>query len=693
MLASQAVTFYISTSGSDSADGLSPSTPWASARRALDAITLMRAGGPLLAPVEVNFADGEYFLGEALAFAPASGGSGANTVTLQPLSRAPGRVLLSGGRRIGGPWTAEPALGADVFSAALDAATWPESVVRQLFAPLPGGGYARRSFARLPIEQYAGVAYGARNATVTLGAGSALRSLTAAQVEGAFVTLFHTWTSSVGPVFDWAPPTFATGWTSEVDCGSNSRMFLSNVRGVPAALTPGSFLFDARLRRLTYRLAGGEDEGVLARLVAPALPEAIVAAGSAAQPVESVSLVNLTIAHTTASLEEDCAVDGCSYQSCADSHFAAVHLHGAKNFALAGVEVAHVGQYGVWVEEACTSISLARCHLHDLGMGGLRVGPTASGVVGAPQRTSGVAVSDSVVEDGGHTCDAGTGVLWHSADGGVIEHNLVRDFSYTGISAGWTWTYEETSTFNVTIRKNRVTRIGRGVLSDLSGIYLVGPMPGSLVESNYVDNITYGGNGAHAFYADQACSGVTWRGNVGATAQSALFNVHYAMNNTIENNILFSPTLAHATWPCSYPLDCDLTGLRSGKHADGSGEGAFSQFSFVNNIIVLAGDGDGVPGDANATLFVTAVDDGLANMTFARNLYWRASPSAAALQFPSTQAPTSFAEWQASGRDAGSVVADPLIADAAAGNWSLLPGSPALAMGFQQVDVSDVGPR
>ena len=284
-------------------------------------------------------------------------------------------------------------------------------------------------------------------------------------------------------------------------------------------------------------------------------------------------------------------------------------------------------------------------------------------------------------------------MLWHSADGGVIEHNLVRDFSYTGISAGWTWTYEETSTFNVTIRKNRVTRIGRGVLSDLSGIYLVGPMPGSLVESNYVDNITYGGNGAHAFYADQACSGVTWRGNVGATAQSALFNVHYAMNNTIENNILFSPTLAHATWPCSYPLDCDLTGLRSGKHADGSGEGAFSQFSFVNNIIVLAGDGDGVPGDANATLFVTAVDDGLANMTFARNLYWRASPSAAALQFPSTQAPTSFAEWQASGRDAGSVVADPLIADAAAGNWSLLPGSPALAMGFQQVDVSDVGPR
>jgi hypothetical protein len=52
-----------------------------------------------------------------------------------------------------------------------------------------------------------------------------------------------------------------------------------------------------------------------------------------------------------------------------------------------------------------------------------------------------------------------------------------------------------------------------------------------------------------------------------------------------------------------------------------------------------------------------------------------------------------FAQWQGGGEDAGSAVADPLIADAPGGNFTLLPGSPALTRGFQQLDLEGVGPR
>jgi len=38
-------------------------------------------------------------------------------------------------------------------------------------------------------------------------------------------------------------------------------------------------------------------------------------------------------------------------------------------------------------------------------------------------------------------------------------------------------------------------------------------------------------------------------------------------------------------------------------------------------------------------------------------------------------------------------VPGPQFADAAALNFTLLPGSPALALGFQQIDTSTVGPR
>jgi hypothetical protein len=38
-------------------------------------------------------------------------------------------------------------------------------------------------------------------------------------------------------------------------------------------------------------------------------------------------------------------------------------------------------------------------------------------------------------------------------------------------------------------------------------------------------------------------------------------------------------------------------------------------------------------------------------------------------------------------------VADPLFRDPANGDYTLKPGSPALALGFQPFDLSGVGPR
>ena len=82
-----------------------------------------------------------------------------------------------------------------------------------------------------------------------------------------------------------------------------------------------------------------------------------------------------------------------------------------------------------------------------------------------------------------------------------------------------------------------------------------------------------------------------------------------------------------------------------------------------------------------------------ANMSFSNNTYWAAPPlDSAGLLWPPKNSLT-FAQWTAEGEDAGSIVADPLLADAPNGNFTLLPDSPALARGFQQLDLSSVGPR
>ena len=49
--------------------------------------------------------------------------------------------------------------------------------------------------------------------------------------------------------------------------------------------------------------------------------------------------------------------------------------------------------------------------------------------------------------------------------------------------------------------------------------------------------------------------------------------------------------------------------------------------------------------------------------------------------------------WRAGGNDTHSIVADPLCASLERNDFSLLPGSPALALGFRPIDLGDVGPR
>jgi len=53
----------------------------------------------------------------------------------------------------------------------------------------------------------------------------------------------------------------------------------------------------------------------------------------------------------------------------------------------------------------------------------------------------------------------------------------------------------------------------------------------------------------------------------------------------------------------------------------------------------------------------------------------------------------SFSEWKAAGHDIGSIIADPFFQNADNFDFTLRAESPALKMGFQQIDMNAVGPR
>jgi hypothetical protein len=75
------------------------------------------------------------------------------------------------------------------------------------------------------------------------------------------------------------------------------------------------------------------------------------------------------------------------------------------------------------------------------------------------------------------------------------------------------------------------------------------------------------------------------------------------------------------------------------------------------------------------------------NYRMDHNLYWDARGNAI------RPAGKSWAEWQGAGQDAGSLIADPMFADPASGNFRVAPRSPAWGLGWKAIDLSTVGPR
>src|SRR5690606_35593095 len=69
-----------------------------------------------------------------------------------------------------------------------------------------------------------------------------------------------------------------------------------------------------------------------------------------------------------------------------------------------------------------------------------------------------------------------------------IEANFVYNVPYTGISAGWGHTYDSTSLGNIHILYNYV---GNALtqMSDGAGIYTLSNQPGTVVASNFIENI------------------------------------------------------------------------------------------------------------------------------------------------------------------------------------------------------------
>jgi len=314
---------------------------------------------------------------------------------------------------------------------------------------------------------------------------------------------------------------------------------------------------------------------------------------------------------------------------------------------------ANLGGYGLEIADGCRGNRVTRNEFANLAAGGIRM---SGGAAGSPValRTGENEVADNHLHDLGRVFHAGVGILSQHADRTRIVHNHIHHLDYTAVSVGWVWGYGPSVSENNLVEGNLIHDVGRKVLSDMGGVYLLGKAPGTVVRGNVIRDVESFGYGGWGTYTDEGSTGVLIENNLVYRTKSGGFHQHYGRDNVVRNNVF------------ALAREGQLMRTRAEPH---------TSFTLERNIVYA----DGTPLYAKNWTGPGFVID--------HNLYWDASGKAPA--FPGG----SFADWQAQGLDRHSLVADPLFVDPARGDFRLRPGSPAERIGFRPFDPSAAGVR
>ena len=344
-----------------------------------------------------------------------------------------------------------------------------------------------------------------------------------------------------------------------------------------------------------------------------------------------------------------------SWQAAAGVSSAAVTVDFSTNVVFRNCRFEKTGGYALWFREMARGGGAYSCEMTDLGAGGVRIG--VHSWQKGEETTSGVAVDDCLVSDGGRFHPAGVGVLIAHASDCSVVHNEIRDLFYTGVSVGWTWGYSGSPSQRNTVAFNLIHDIGRGELADMGGVYTLGTSFGTCVSNNVIHGVHSYSYGGWGLYPDEGSEGITLENNLVYDTDDASFHQHYGRDNVLRNNILVDSA--------------------NGQVAVSRAEDHRS-LTCERNIVVWS------KGDAFVKYGGTKSER--AKIDWRRNLWWRADGKD---EFNGT----SFADWRRRVKDEGSVFADPLFADWRAHDFTLSPKSPALGLGFVPFDPSLAGRR
>ena len=696
-------TFFVATSGNDEWSGNLPEPnadstdgPFATLARARDAVReLKKTHHGLIEPVTIVVRGGKYVLDESLVLTEQDSGTRACPVTY---TAYPGETpVLSGGRRLTG-W--QPYKG-QIVQAGLPGAKGGRWRARQLF--FDGRRQPRARWPKCDPEHPGAADWALMEGPAEEGSQTAFRyrpgtfrQSWAKPTQGEVSYYFYAqWAISTVPIRAINPhnrvitlvhggyqfdvfPWYVADWSPGLQTFQPGNRFC--VENLLEELDrPGEWCFDSEEGTFYFWPPSADIDD--AEVVVPVLDCLVDLRGAS-----WITLSGLTFTETTDgdNLHHD-GTEGCGamyarpgWRYVGD----ALHLKNAEHCGIEDNCFDSVGGNAIYLEADNARHVIRHNEIRGAG---------ASGVCLAGSKLRHPAlneVSDNYIHHGGVLNKYSAGVFLGTSDGNFISHNRIEHLPHHGVQLGDNPSGRNVVEFNEIRHVCREVHDNGAINSWMERPPKDGERCGHIIRYNLIaDCYSYAledgqlkKHWTFGIYLDNYTSNCLVYGNIVIRATWAGVLVHGGKNNVIENNVL---------------VDCGANLRFQNPIADWRywKEHGFQHFMtgnhFCRNICYQTDPSANVLSLNRWTDRVVARCD--------ENVVFQADGGAYAVDHrddvPDDRKITCFDQWRRLGYDARSVVADPLFVNPKEDDYRLQPDSPALNLGFQPIDVSNIGIR
>ena len=324
----------------------------------------------------------------------------------------------------------------------------------------------------------------------------------------------------------------------------------------------------------------------------------------------------------------------------------AISFENANRCSIENCWLHGLGVHAIEIGKGCGQIHICNNRIDDICAGAVKV-DGASATEDEALAAHDCRINGNRIFDCGMRYESSCGITVINGNNIEIAENEIHDVKYSGISVGFEWGFVPSASFGNRIANNHIYNIG-GPLSDLGGIYLLGPQKGTFVVGNRIHDVRRSVYMGVGIYLDEGSSCVTLEHNVIYNVQDECIFLNFGAMNVVRNNILFA-----------------------------TGTGCFrkSRQEFYDSVLmegnILITDGVPVYGNKGAPMLIPS----------SRNLVWDISGKSPKM---CANRDWDLEQWQQqTHQDTGSVAVDPEIPGLKEFDFTLSENSPAFAMGFQ----------